>query len=67
MDHLPLSDIPILVSTINFLLRDEIFDNLSRPLRIRHRKRMHLTFALQAGEGSAEVKQLRLRVCKEEI
>ena len=28
MDHLPLSDIPMLVSTINFLLRDEIFENL---------------------------------------
>lgn len=30
MDHLPLSDIPMLVSSINFLLRDEIFDNLTR-------------------------------------
>ena len=30
MDHLPLSDIPMLVSTINFLLRDEIFDNQPR-------------------------------------
>ena len=30
MDHLPLSDIPILVSTINFLLRDEIFENLDQ-------------------------------------
>ena len=30
MDHLPLSDIPMLVSTINFLLRDEIFDNLDQ-------------------------------------
>ena len=30
MDHLPLSDIPMLVSTISFLLRDEIFDNLDQ-------------------------------------
>ena len=30
MDHLPLSDIPMLVSSINFLLRDEIFDNLDQ-------------------------------------
>ena len=30
MDHLPLSDIPMLVSTINFLLRDEIFENLDQ-------------------------------------
>ena len=30
MDHLPLSDIPMLVSAINFLLRDEIFDNLDQ-------------------------------------
>jgi len=30
MDHLPLSDIPMLVSSINFLLRDEIFDSLDQ-------------------------------------
>lgn len=30
MDHLPLSDIPMLVSAINFLLRDEEFDNLDQ-------------------------------------
>ena len=30
MDHLPLSDIPMLVSSINYLLRDEIFDNLDQ-------------------------------------
>ena len=30
MDHLPLSDIPMLVSSINFLLRDEEFDNLDQ-------------------------------------
>lgn len=30
MDHLPLSDIPMLVSTINFLLRDEEYDNLDQ-------------------------------------
>ena len=30
MDHLPLCDIPMLVSTINFLLRDEEFDNLDQ-------------------------------------
>ncbi len=30
MDHLPLSDIPMLVSALNFLLRDEIFDNLDQ-------------------------------------
>jgi len=28
MDHLPLSDTPMLVSAINFLLRDEEFDDL---------------------------------------
>lgn len=28
MDHLPLSDDAMLVSAINFLLRDEEFDNL---------------------------------------
>lgn len=30
MDHLPLSDIPMLVSSINFLLRDREFDNLDQ-------------------------------------
>lgn len=30
MDHLPLSDIPMLVSAINFLLRDGEFDNLDQ-------------------------------------
>jgi hypothetical protein len=30
MDHLPLTDIPMLVSSINFLLRDEEFDNLDQ-------------------------------------
>lgn len=30
MDHLPLHDIPMLVSAINFLLRDEEFDNLDQ-------------------------------------
>ncbi len=28
MDHLPEHDVPMLVSAINFLLRDEEFDNL---------------------------------------
>lgn len=30
MDHLPLGDVPMLVSAINFLLRDEEFDNLDQ-------------------------------------
>lgn len=30
MDHLPLSDISMLVSSINFLLRDEEFENLDQ-------------------------------------
>ena len=30
MDHLPLSDIPMTVSAINFLLRDEEFENLDQ-------------------------------------
>ncbi len=30
MDHLPLNDVPMLVSTINFLLRDQEFDNLDQ-------------------------------------
>ena len=30
MDHLPLSDAPMLVSAINFLLRDREFDDLDQ-------------------------------------
>ena len=30
MDHLPLNNLPMLVSSINFLLRDEEFDNLDQ-------------------------------------
>uniref|UniRef100_A0AB33J0D1 DUF4250 domain-containing protein n=2 Tax=unclassified Prevotella TaxID=2638335 RepID=A0AB33J0D1_9BACT len=30
MDHLPQNDTPMLVSAINFLLRDEEFDNLDQ-------------------------------------
>lgn len=30
MDHLPLNDIPMLVSSINFLLRDGEFENLDQ-------------------------------------
>lgn len=30
MDHLPLGDVPMLASSINFLLRDEEFDNLDQ-------------------------------------
>lgn len=30
MNYLPLSDIPMLVSSINFLLRDEEFENLDQ-------------------------------------
>ena len=30
MDHLPLTDVPMLVSAVNFLLRDEEFDNLDQ-------------------------------------
>jgi hypothetical protein len=30
MDHLPANDLPMLVSVINFLLRNEEFDNLDQ-------------------------------------
>lgn len=30
MEHLPINDIPMLVSAINFLLRDNEFDNLDQ-------------------------------------
>lgn len=30
MDHLPVNDVPMLVSAVNFLLRNEEFDNLDQ-------------------------------------
>lgn len=52
MDHLPLNDIPMLVSSINFLLRDEEFDNLNQICNCFDVEREQID-ALLASQGFA--------------
>lgn len=52
MDHLPLNDIPMLVSSINFLLRDEEFDNLDQICNCFDVERERID-ALLASQGFA--------------
>ena len=56
MDHLPLSDIPMLVSTINFLLRDEIFENLDLATiaALREKYDLHMTVERYTGADMPE-------------
>lgn len=49
MDHLPLSDIPMLVSTLNYLLRNEEFDNLDQICYCYNVKREEMDGLLQSG------------------
>ena len=42
MDRLPENDMPMLVSAINFLLRDEEFDNLDQICDYYHKDRAEL-------------------------
>ena len=42
MEHLPKNDMPMLVSAINFLLRDEEFDNLNEICDYYHEDRVEL-------------------------
>lgn len=42
MEHLPKNDMPMLVSAINFLLRDEEFDNLDEICDYFHEDRVEL-------------------------
>ena len=58
MDHLPLSDIPMLVSTINFLLRDEIFENLDQICYCFNVEREEMD-RLLASQGYAYQEQLK--------
>lgn len=48
MDHLPEHDMPMLVSAINFLLRDEEFDNLDEICDYYHKDRKELEAELAA-------------------
>ena len=49
MDHLPLNDIPMLVSSLNFLLRDEIFDSLDQICNCYNIEREDLDSILEKG------------------
>ncbi len=57
MDHLPLNDIPMLVSSINFLLRDEEFDNLDQICYCFNIERKEMDRLLASG-GYAYQEQL---------
>lgn len=48
MEHLPENDMPMLASAINFLLRDEEFDNLDQICDYFHKDRKTLEEILSA-------------------
>lgn len=48
MEHLPENDMPMLASAINFLLRDEEFDNLDQICDHFHKERKTLEEKLSA-------------------
>ena len=48
MEHLPQNDMPMLASAINFLLRDEEFDNLDQICDYYHEDRAELEKKLAA-------------------
>lgn len=48
MEHLPEHDMPMLASAINFLLRDEEFDNLDQICDYYHKARKELEAKLAA-------------------
>lgn len=48
MEHLPENDMPMLASAINFLLRDEEFDNLDQICDYFHKDRKTLEETLSA-------------------
>lgn len=61
MEHLPKNDMPMLVSAINFLLRDEEFDNLDQICWYFHEDRAALEKKLlESGyRYSEELKKFR--------
>jgi hypothetical protein len=60
MDHLPLNDIPMLVSSINFLLRDEEFENLDQICYCYDVERDELDRILASGGYSYREAQNRI-------
>ncbi len=59
MDKLPEKDIPMLVSAINFLLRDEVFDNLDQICYYFDKDRKQLEAKIAAGGFHYDEKQKR--------
>lgn len=59
MDNLPKNDMPMLVSAINFLLRDEEFDNLDRICDYYHENRPQLEAKLKAAGYTYSEEQKR--------
>lgn len=61
MEHLPQNDMPMLVSAINFLLRDEEFDNLDQICWYFHEDRAALEKKLLAAgyRYSEDLKKFR--------
>ena len=59
MDHLPEDNIPMLVSAINFLLRDEIFENLDQICNHYNldRKELENKMKVEGFEYSEELKK----------
>ena len=59
MEHLPEYDMPMLASAINFLLRDEEFDNLDQICDYYHKDRKELVTKLAAAGFSFSEEQNR--------
>lgn len=59
MEHLPQNDMPMLASAINFLLRDEEFDNLDQICDYYHEDRDELEDKLKAAGFTYSEEQKR--------
>ena len=60
MEHLPQNDMPMLASAINFLLRDEEFDNLDQICDYYHEGRAELEAKLAAAGFKYSEEQNRI-------
>ncbi len=59
MDHLPQNDMPMLVSAINFLLRDNMFDSLDAVCDYYHEDKAALEAKLKAAGYTYSEEQKR--------
>ena len=60
MENLPKHDVPMLVSAINFLLRDDEFDNLDQICDYYHEDRTELEAKLAAAGFKYSEEQKRI-------